>query len=82
MPRFKVGDYIVGNHINTYNMTCKGSYWYVTKIHNDRGDTILVNETNVYNRAEGYYVECKYFDMVKPKIESFELLESGDYIIK
>ena len=76
MNKFKVGDIIIGNSLNNYNITNKSVKCEVLRINGD--DDILVKVFNDYT-LNAYPVRSSRFDLFKSALSNITINEDGSY---
>ena len=69
MNRFKVGDLVTGNELNTYGFTNTLATCKVVRILDDRLMGVAVIKHPTYNGDTEFIVQSEKFKLVKPKFK-------------
>lgn len=69
MNRFKVGDIVTGNELNTYGFTNASATCKVVRILDDIFMDVVILKHPTYNGHVGFAVSSKMFKLVKPKFK-------------
>ena len=69
MNRFKVGDLVTGNELNTYGFTNTLATCKVVRILDDRLMEVVVIKHPTYNGGTEFLVQSKKFKLVRSKFK-------------